>query len=54
VVELFEGEGAYGPGQGVKWYVYWRLFYLACSELFAFRGGEQWGVGHYLFAKKGA
>lgn len=29
-----------------------RLFYLACSELFAYRGGEEWGVGHYRFTKK--
>jgi cyclopropane-fatty-acyl-phospholipid synthase len=33
---------------------YWRLFYLACSELFAYRGGEEWGVGHFRFVKKEA
>ena len=32
------------PAQALKWFVYWRLFYLACSELFAFRGGNEWGV----------
>ncbi|KAF9527358.1 S-adenosyl-L-methionine-dependent methyltransferase [Crepidotus variabilis] len=26
-----------------------RVFYMACSELFNMDGGEQWGVGHYLF-----
>jgi cyclopropane-fatty-acyl-phospholipid synthase len=31
--------------------VRWRLFYLACSELFAFNGGQEWGVGHYVFVK---
>lgn len=35
-----------------KWWVYWRLFYLACSELFNYSKGEEWGVGHYLFEKK--
>lgn len=45
-------ERTYGQGQGLKWFVYWRLFYLACSELFAYEGGERWGVGHYLFQKK--
>lgn len=34
-----------------RWYVYWRLFYLSCSELFRMRGGEEWGVAHYLFVK---
>eukprot|EP00879_Flechtneria_rotunda_P012911 GHRR01013484.1.p1 GENE.GHRR01013484.1~~GHRR01013484.1.p1 ORF type:complete len:380 (+),score=109.41 GHRR01013484.1:212-1351(+) len=39
----------YGQAAALKWFVYWRLFYLACSELFSFNGGEEWGVGHYLF-----
>lgn len=27
-----------------KWIVYWRLFYIACSELFNYNGGEEWGA----------
>ncbi|KAF7305739.1 S-adenosyl-L-methionine-dependent methyltransferase [Mycena chlorophos] len=30
-----------------------RVFYMACSELFNYDGGQQWGVGHYLFKRAG-
>ena len=45
-------EEAYGEGNGRKWYVNWRLFYLACAELFGMNGGEEWIVSHYLFDKR--
>ena len=32
-----------------RWFNRWRMFYLACSELFGFDGGNEWFVGHYLF-----
>ena len=41
----------YGADQTVKWWSYWRLFYLACAELWGYRGGEEWLVSHYRFVK---
>lgn len=35
-----------------RWFHRWRLFYLACSELFGYNAGEEWSVLHYRFALK--
>ena len=35
-----------------KWRVYWRIFFMACSELWKTSNGNEWQVSHYLFKKK--
>jgi cyclopropane-fatty-acyl-phospholipid synthase len=43
--------GAYGPGEAIYWFHRWRIFFLACAELFGYAQGEEWGVSHYLFER---
>jgi cyclopropane-fatty-acyl-phospholipid synthase len=44
-------ETAYGKNDAALWFQRWRIFFMACAELWGFRGGEEWLVAHYLFRK---
>eukprot|EP00798_Chlamydomonas_sp_ICE-L_P007270 gene7270-382_t len=48
ILKLFDK--TYGK-DGFQWFQRWRVFYIACSELFRYNNGEEWGVAHYLFEK---
>jgi len=50
ILPLFEE--TYGKRHALRWWVYWRVFFMACAELFGFREGTEWDVEHYLFTKK--
>lgn len=42
----------YGDRHARQWWHRWRVFFLACAELFAYEGGEEWGVSHYRFGRR--
>ncbi|MDY0022355.1 cyclopropane-fatty-acyl-phospholipid synthase family protein [Arenimonas caeni] len=41
----------YGADQAARWHQRWRMFWMACAELFGYEGGRQWLVAHYRFSK---
>ena len=49
IMPLFEK--TYGADQAERWWHYWRVFYMACAELWGYRGGQEWIVSHYRFEK---
>lgn len=49
IIEIFEA--TYGRDQAVCWFNRWKVFFLACHELFSFNRGEEWFVSHYRFSR---
>ncbi len=50
LLELFHQ--TYDCENAQRWFQRWRVFFMACAELFGYRGGEEWGVSHYRFGRK--
>ncbi len=50
VIEAFQA--SYGKDHAELWFHRWRIFYMACAELFGLRNGREWMVAHFLFSKR--
>ena len=49
IIELFSD--TYGKQEAKVWTQRWRMFYMACAELFGYKNGSEWCVAHFRFTK---
>jgi cyclopropane-fatty-acyl-phospholipid synthase len=45
-------QDVYGPELATLWFQRWRMFWMACAELFGHDRGQEWFVAHYRFTRE--
>lgn len=43
---------SYGQDTAALWFQRWRMFWMACAELFGYARGQEWLVAHYRFERR--
>lgn len=51
ILQIFKR--GYGDDLTPRMWAYWRIFFMACAELFGYNEGNEWMVNHYLLSKNG-
>lgn len=51
ILRIFEQ--TYGD-DATRWFQYWRVFFMACAELFGYNRGNEWFVSHYTMTPRPA
>jgi cyclopropane-fatty-acyl-phospholipid synthase len=50
ILEIFQK--TYGQDNAELWLQRWRIFFLACAELWGYKSGQEWLVSHYRMRKR--
>jgi cyclopropane-fatty-acyl-phospholipid synthase len=45
-------QSVHGGEEGLLRLRLWRVFFMACAELFGYRDGREWMVAHYRFTRR--